>query len=189
VRQGAAWSPAERPSSCLAVQQAVSRAGRWPHRRAVMVAECRECRPSNMVRRPSGVVVPGCPDAHCALAALSASPSASTCPASARPVPDVRYVSSVPRVQRPPVQCPASGTCPASARPVSSARCPCPGVRCPVSGVRCPVPGASVRHLRIRVRVHVVRTGKFVGVGAATAIRLRTGRIGNLLTRGSLTPD
>jgi hypothetical protein len=171
VRQGAAWSPAERPSSCLAVQQAVSRAGRWPHRRAVMVAECRECRPSNMVRRPSGVVVPGCPDAHCALAALSASPSASTCPASARPVPDVRYVSSVPRVQRPPVQCPASGTCPASARlvsarPISSA--------VSASSVQCERP-ASVSTLSAPV-------SSWSAWVRQAATRLETGRPGNYLT-------
>ena len=61
---------------------------------------------------------------------------------------------------------PASGVRPSSVRP-SSVR---------PSSVRCPVSGASVRHLRIRVRVHVVRAGESVErVGAAAAIRLGTG--------------
>jgi hypothetical protein len=119
MRRGAAWPPAERPSSCVAVQPAVSR---WqvPHRRAVMVAERRVCRHSNTGHRPSGVVVPGYLDAHRALVALSAS----TCPASARPVSGVRYVSSVRTLgdRASGVQCPVS---------VSSAsvRHPCPLVR------------------------------------------------------------
>jgi hypothetical protein len=82
---------------------------------------------SNTGRRPSGVVVPVNPDAHRALVALSAS----TCPASARPVAGVRHVSSGRRPVH--VQCP---------------RARCPRARCP--RVRYPVPvsasSASVRH-------------------------------------------
>jgi hypothetical protein len=121
VRRGAAWPPTERPSSCLAVQWAVSRLGKWPHRRAVMVAECRMCR-----RRPQQ---DGSPSQQCRGPGMSGCP-----PCLGRPV---RVLRQRPRVQRPPVQCPASGTCPASVRPVSAR---------PVSGVRCPVSGASVRH-------------------------------------------
>jgi hypothetical protein len=115
MRRGAAWPPAARPSSCVAVQPAVSR---WqvPHRRAVMVAERRVCRPQQH----------GSPS-HRALVALSAS----TCPASGRPVSGVRHVSSVRRpvhVQRPRAWCPRVRYPVPCPRPVSSAsvRHPCP---------------------------------------------------------------
>jgi hypothetical protein len=121
VRRGAAWPPAERPSSCLTVQPAVSR---WqgPHGRAVMVAERRACRPrqhASPSQRCRGVRVSGWRPCLGRLA---------------------RALRKRPRVRRPPVQCPTSGTCPASARPVSAR----PGVR----ASRCPVPcvRASVRH-------------------------------------------
>ena len=109
--------PAAQPSSCVAVQPAVSR---WqvPHRRAVIVAERRVCRPQQH----------GSPS-HRALVALSAS----TCPASAsgRPVSGVRHVSSVRRpvhVQRPRAWCPRVRYPVPCPRPVSSAsvRHPCP---------------------------------------------------------------
>jgi hypothetical protein len=87
---------------------------------------------SNTARRPSGVVVPGCPDAHLALVALPTSSSASACPASARPA------SACPASARP------ASACPASARPASGVRAS--GVQSPVSAVGCPVSGASVRH-------------------------------------------
>jgi hypothetical protein len=168
VRRGAAWPPAERPSSCLAVQ-AVSRAGRWPHRRAVMAAERGGCRHSNTVRRPSGVVVPGYPDAHRGLVALSAS-FVSVRVASVRPSGVRRPV----RVQRPRVRCPL-------------VRCPVPGARCPVPGVRCPVRASGIR-ASASVSTLFAPVSPWC-VDAAAAIRLGTGRIGNLLTRGSLPPD
>jgi hypothetical protein len=113
MRRGAAWPPAERPSSCVAVQPAVSR---WqvPHRRAVMVAERRVCRPQQYWSPSQRCRGPGYPDAHRALVALSAS----TCPASARPVSGVRP-SSVRRPVR-----------------VQRSCAWCPRVRCPVPGVR-----------------------------------------------------
>jgi hypothetical protein len=101
MRRGAAWPPAARPSSCVAVQPAVSR---WqvPHRRAVMVAERRVCRPQQH----------GSPS-HRALVALSAS----TCPASGRPVSGVRYMSSVraPGVRASDIQCRVRIQCPVRA--------------------------------------------------------------------------
>jgi hypothetical protein len=131
---------------------------------------------SNTVRRPSGVVVPGCPDAHRALVARSASSVS---------VP----VSSVHRpvcVRRPCVQCPASSTCPVSACPVSgvryvsSVRRPCPRVRCPVSGcgVRCERP-ASVRLASVSALSAPVTSSSAWMRRAAT--RLGTGRVGQLL--------
>jgi hypothetical protein len=118
---------------------------------------------SNTGRRPSGVVVPGYPDADRALVALSAS----TCPASARPVSGVRYLSSVR----------ASGTCPASAPGVRAS-----DIQCRVR-VQCPVRASGIR-------VHFVRTGEFVErLVRQAATRLETGRPGNYLTRGSLSPD
>jgi hypothetical protein len=132
VRRGAAWPLAERPSSCLAVQPAVSRADRWPHRRAPSwLPSARACRLQQHGSRSSGVVVPRCPDVHRALLALPCPLSASPCPVSGRPVSGTRCM------------------CPASARPVSA--CPVSGIRYPVSacgvrvsGVRCERP-ASVR--------------------------------------------
>jgi hypothetical protein len=80
------------------------------------------------VRRPRGVVVPGCPDAHRAVVALSASSVtvgvSSVRPSSVRrPVcAGVRYVSGV---------------------RASSVRCPARGVRRPASGVRCEPPASG----------------------------------------------
>jgi hypothetical protein len=130
VRRGAAWPPAERPSSCPVVQQAVSRAGRWPHRQAVMLAERRVCRPqqhgsvSQRRRSAQDVRMP-----TVALIALSTSACpASARSASARPVSGVRYVSSV----RP------SGVRPSG--------CPVPGVRaCDVHASAVQYPGVDVR--------------------------------------------
>jgi hypothetical protein len=110
MRRGAAWPPAARPSSCVAVQPAVSR---WqvPHRRAVMVAERRVCRPQQH----------GSPS-HRALVALSASTCperpAVQCPASGTcPVSGVRYMSSVraPGVRASDIQCRVRIQCPVRA--------------------------------------------------------------------------
>jgi hypothetical protein len=190
VRRGAAWPPAERPSSCLALQPAVSRAGRWPHRRAVMVAERRVCRrcpqqhgsPSQRCRGAQDVRMPTVPWSPC-----PRPPSASARPASARPVSDVRY-------------CPASAR-PVSARLVSDVRCPVPGVRvrCPVraSGVRvrCPVRASGIRvRCPVRasgIRVHFGRTGELVerlGAAGSHTSRDRLRRV-TYLTRGSLSLD
>jgi hypothetical protein len=119
MRRGAAWPPAERPSSCVAVQPAVSR---WqvPHRRAVMVAERRVCRPQqhgSPSQRCRGTRISGCPPCLGRPVRVHMS--------SVRPsVSGVRYVSSVraPGVRTSGVQCPVS---------VSSAsvRHPCPLVR------------------------------------------------------------
>jgi hypothetical protein len=151
VRRGAAWPPVERPSSCLVVQQAVSR---WQEDRPTEPS----CLPSaaradynNTVWRPGGVVLPrvsGCP------------------PRLGHPV---HVLGQRRPVQRPPIQCPASGACPAStgpgsARPVSGVRCPMPGVavRCPVArvDVGCPVRASGIRACRVCVRS--VRTGEFM---------------------------
>jgi hypothetical protein len=152
MRRGAAWPPAARPSSCVAVQPAVSR---WqvPHRRAVMVAERRVCRPQQH----------GSPS-HRALVTLSAS----TCP------------------ERPAVQCPASGTCPVSGvRYMSSVRAP--GVR--ASDIQCRVRfQCPVRASGIRVHLSAPVSSWSAWVRQA-ATRLETGRPGNYLTRGSLSPD
>jgi hypothetical protein len=100
--------------ACRVVRQAASRPGRWPHPRAVKLAERRLC-PSTTVRRPNRVTVPGCPDAH---------------PGPGRPVQLLGQRPGVqrPPVQRPPVRRPASGVqWPVSARPLSgatSAICP-----------------------------------------------------------------
>jgi hypothetical protein len=119
VRRGAAWPPAERPSSCLVVQEAVSR---WqvalpPGRHA-----CRAPRVPPTATRfavPAASWVPGCPDADRAVVALSAS--------------SVRVRVSGVRPVR----------CPVSARLVSDARCPCPvssaTVRHPFVSHRCPL--------------------------------------------------
>jgi hypothetical protein len=120
--------------------------GRWPHRRAVIVAERGGCGPPQHgsaspaaswcqnVRMPTVPCSPPCPRL----------PSASACPASA-----------------------PSGVRPSSVRrPVRMSSVRSSGVQCPVSA--CPVSGAS-----IRVRVHVLRTGEFVerggGAGGRTA--------------------
>jgi hypothetical protein len=172
VRRGAAWPPAERSSSCLPVQQAVSRVGRWPHRRAVMVAERRVCRRrhSKKVRRHSGVVVTT--DAHRALVALSASSVrvrvSSVRPSSVR----VRYVSSrrASGVRASGVRYPVFGVwCLVSGVqcPVSSAPCPCP---VPVSGVRWERP-ASVSTLSAPVN-------SWSAWMRQAATRLGTGRVG-----------
>jgi hypothetical protein len=85
---------------------------------------------------------------------------------------------SRPHVQRPPVQCPASGTCPASvrlvsARPISSA--------VSASSVQCEHP-VSVSTLSVPV-------SSWSAWERQAATRLETGRQGNYLTRGSLSPD
>jgi hypothetical protein len=110
VRRGAAWPLAERPSSCLAVQPAVSRADRWPHRRAPSwLPSARACRPQqhgSPSSRPSARR--GGPDDRMPTVALVVL-STSACPASARPVSGVVGVQA------------------------SALRCPVPGVQCPVS--------------------------------------------------------
>jgi hypothetical protein len=158
VRRGAAWPPAERPSGRLPVQQALPRAGRWPHCRASWLSSAACAAHSNTVRRPSGVVVRRCPIPTVPCSPCPRHPSASVCPASTRP---------------------ASGVCPVSARLVSDARCPCPGPRaqCPTSDVRCPVSASGIR--ACRVRVHSIRTGKFVereGAAGSHTPRDRPGR-------------
>ena len=154
MRRGAAWPPAERPSSGLAVQPAVSRAGRWPHRRAVMVAE-RHVPPAIATRfgvpRRRGTRMSGCPPCLGRPVRVSVSVHMS----SVRPSSDRRPVG----VQRPRVR--------VSAGLVSSARCPCP------------VSGASVRHPCL-----LVRTGDFVerlGAAGSHTSRDRPGS-GNYLT-------
>jgi hypothetical protein len=160
VRRGAAWPTAERPSSCLVVQQAVSRAGRCLTAEPSWSPSAACAADRTMVRRPSGhrlIVVPRYPDAylpclgrpvrvlcqrprlpvHCPTSgACPASGACVRCPVSAR--------------ASPLVQCPASGACPVSGwesgvRP-SGVQRPASRVRCSVPGVRCPVSGASVRH-------------------------------------------
>jgi hypothetical protein len=130
--------PVQRPPSGPPVRCPVSGVRRPVFGWQVASPPSRHCRRARWVRPtatrfgvPSGVVVPGCPDAHRALfAALSAS-SVSVC------------VSRVCPVRCPPIQCPASGAyiqrplvrCPVSACPVSGVRLSsvrCPPVQCPV---------------------------------------------------------
>jgi hypothetical protein len=87
---------------------------------------------SNTVRRPSGVVVPGCSMPTVPCSPRPRPPSASACPASTRPASDVRCVST--------------SACPVSARLVSDTPVSVSGLQSPVSDVGCPVSGASVRH-------------------------------------------
>jgi hypothetical protein len=71
-------------------------------------AACAAAAHSNKVRCASGVVVPGCPDAHRGLVALFAS-SVSVCVSSVRPsIVRRRYVSGV---RTSGVQCPMSSPC------------------------------------------------------------------------------
>jgi hypothetical protein len=146
------------------VQPAVSRSGRWPHCRAVMVAERRACGPqqhalaSRRRRAAQDVRTPTVPSVSVGLSSVH--------PSSVwRPV----------RVQRPPVRVRASGV---------RVRCPCPvsGVPCPVSRVdvgcvRCPVEASGIPACRVCVRS--VRTGEFMECeSAVAATRLGTGRVG-----------
>jgi hypothetical protein len=116
VRRGAAWPPAERPSSWPG--SAARSLARWQVASPPSRHGCRAPRvpppPQQHGSLSSGVVVPGCPDAHRALVALSAS----TCPASARPVSGVRC----PRVRCPmsSVQCPVSMSGVRFERPLSA---------------------------------------------------------------------
>jgi hypothetical protein len=110
---------------------------RWPHRRAVMVAERRMRCPPTGTRFGVQQVVgsswrPRCPDACRGLVALSA--------------------SSV-SVHASGVRCPVSARA-MSARPVSNVRVS----GCPLSGVS----SIGVRAFRVPVRVRCVRTGDFV---------------------------
>ncbi len=155
MRRSAAWPPAARPSSCVAVQPAVSR---WqvPHRRAVMVAERRVCRPQqhgSPSQRCRGTRISGCP------------------PCLGRPV-RVHMSSVRPSSVRRPVhvQCPPAGcTRVRYAVPVSA------------SSVQCERP-ASVSTLSAPV-------SSWSAWVRQAATRLGTGRSGNYLTRGSLSPD
>jgi hypothetical protein len=147
VRRGAAWPPVDRPSGCLPVQQAVSRVGRWPHCRAVMVAERPRAAHSYTVRRPSDVVAPGCPMPTVPCSPVHTS-SVSVRVSSVDPASVRRPV----RVQRPPVRCPRVW-CP-------TPRCPMSRAPFPTSGVWCPVRASEIR--ACRVRVGSVRTGEFV---------------------------
>ena len=119
-------------AACLVVRLAVSRAGRSPHRRAVMVAERRmRCPHRNTARRPAGhrlVVGPSCPDACRALVTCPRPRSASTCPVSGVRCPVSGVSVQCPRVRCPRVRCPMSG-CPASvsARPASASAVSAPG--------------------------------------------------------------
>jgi hypothetical protein len=120
------------------VQPAVSRSGRWPHCRTIIVAEHRRRRPqqhalaSQRRRAAQDVRTPTVPSVSVGLSSVH--------PSSVwRPV----------RVHRPPDRVRASGVArPVSdagvARPVSSVRCPVPGVRCPMPDARCPVSGVDV---------------------------------------------
>ena len=118
---------------------------RWPHRRAVMVAERRMRCPPTGTRFGVQQVVgsswrPRCPDACRGLVALSA--------------------SSV-SVHASGVRCPSEH--PVSAQVMST-------IRCPLSGVDVRCPGVGVRASRVRVRG--VCIGDFVErVGAAAATR------------------
>jgi hypothetical protein len=153
---GRRWS--DRATAWIA-QQTVPRAGRWPHRQAVMLAlaECRVCRPqqhgspSERRRGPQDVRMP-----TVSLAALSAS----AFPASVRPMSSVRWVSSV----RP------SGV----QRPISTHAMST--IRFPRSGCGRPVPRVGVHAFRVRVRR--VCTRDFVEcVGARTTTRPRRGQV------------
>ena len=168
-----------------AVQPAVSRADRWPHCRAVIVAERRAYRPqqhalaSQRRRAAQDVRTPTVPWSPCpCLPSASACP-ASTRPASTRPASGVRCVSSV-RL---------SGRASSVARPVSNARCPCP-----VSSVPCRrrVSGCPVRRPAF-VRVASVSAlsapvSSWSARGAVAATRLGTGR-GRRVTPLCLRPD
>jgi hypothetical protein len=129
VRQGAAWPP--RVTQQLRGTAAGSLA-RWqvaalPSRHGCRAPRVPLLPTATRFAVPSASWCPRCPDAHRALVALSASPSASTCPASARP--GVRRPA---RVQRPRVRCPRVW-------------CPMFGVQCAVSGypgVRCERPAS-----------------------------------------------
>ena len=152
-----------RDPAAVAVQPAVSR---WqvPHRRAVMVAERRVCRPQQH----------GSPSQRCRSTTISGCP-----PCLGRPV--RVHMSSVrpSSVRRPArVHCPASGTCPASARLVS-ARPRSSAVS--AFSVQCERP-ASVSTLSAPV-------SSWSAWVRQAATRPETGRPGNYLTRGSLSPD
>ena len=174
MRRGAAWPPAERPSSCL-----------WCSRQSRALAGGLTAEPSwlpsaacaahsNTLWRPSGVV----------LSRMSGRP-----PCLGRPV---RVFRQRRPVQRPPVQRLASGACPASACPGLRVRCRASGVRCPVSmsvsvsGVQCPVStsgvrlsGAGVRHSCVSRLCPLCPHREFMeGEGAVAATRLGTGRVG-----------
>jgi hypothetical protein len=145
--------PAERPRSCLVVQPAVSRAGRWPHRRAVMCAKRR-----------------GRPQVHGLLSQRCRGASMSRCrPCVGRPS-RVRC----PRVRCPRVWCPRVW-CPRVWCPMSGVQCSMSSARVRVrTGVRCPVRASGIC-------VPVVRTSEFVerGRGGSHTSRDRPGR-GNL---------
>jgi hypothetical protein len=185
-------SSARRPVRPSGVQCLVSDVrcsdGRWPHRRAVIVAERGGCGPPQHgsaspaaswcqdVRMPTVPCSPPCPRLPSASAFPASAPSGVRPSSVRRPV----RISSVRSsgVRCPPVQCPVSA-CPVSGVRLSSVRCP--PVQCPVSA--CPVSGASVRHLCIRVRVHVLRTGEFMERGggqAAARLGWPRGRRGHL---------
>ena len=132
-----------------------------------MVAERPRVPPTaNTVRRPSGVVVPGCPMPTVPCSPCPRPPSASACPASTRPASGVRCVFSV-RL---------SGVRASGVRyPGVRARCPEPRVRRRVSGVRCERPASRA----CRVCARSIRTGEFVErEGAAGSHTSRTGAVG-----------
>jgi hypothetical protein len=108
MRRGAAWPPAEQPSSWLVVQRQSRGARRWPHRQAVMLAECRVCRPQQH----------GSPSERRRRARMSGCPQWpwSPCPH--------------PRVQRPPVRCPVPGVRACGVH-ASAVQRPSVDVRCP----------------------------------------------------------
>ena len=106
VRRGAAWLPAKQPSSCP-VRWAISRAGRWPHRRVVWLPSAACAAHGNTVRRPAG-------------GRLVVVAQMSGClPCLGHPV---RILG-----QRPRVRCLVSGV------RVQCPRVRCPRVRCPMS--------------------------------------------------------
>jgi hypothetical protein len=131
VRRGAAWPPAERPSSCLAVREAVSR---------YQVASRRACTGCRALQAPST----GTLWASQRAVARRGGPRRSGCrPCLRHPVRVLgqRLASSV-RCERPV----STRACPR----VRGVRCPVraserPGVHCPssASGVRCPCVAAS----------------------------------------------
>ena len=150
MRQGAAW-PDGATEQLPGAAVGASRAGRWPHRRAVLGCRASQA-PSTRTppRRPAGGRSGGGQGVR--MPAMPSSPCPRPRPASTHPVSNVRRGRPV-------------STRAMSTRPVSSSR---PGVRCPVSGVRCP---GSVRSASA-----VFEPGEFAERGAAAGRHTADGR-------------
>jgi hypothetical protein len=157
-RRLAAGGATQRLSDGAAVSLARLQVASLP---SVMVAERRATRPQQHFRRPSGVVVPGCP--------------MPTAPCSPCPRPRVQR----PPVQRPGVRCVSSVRLSGVRASGVRVRCPCPAsrarIRRRVSDVRCERP-ASVRVASVSARSASVRSWSARVQRAAT--RLGTGRVG-----------